>query len=178
MGQAKDVFRNFFSLFLLFPFSRNRKEQKERIGKGSRRGLLGCLILPFSSLPCLFDIYFFSVAARAILGGCCNCFEWLQQRFQIAVAATQNSYRSRFAQMQDDALHLSWREAPDSGMIAQLKQFGFQHAMKVDPPPKLQGRCPTAEMGAVKLGKFAYPVGSYREGRLFHEKIGFIFLMY
>ena len=80
--------------------------------------------------------------------------------------------------MQDDALHLSWREAPDSGMIAQLKQFGFQYTMKVDPPPKLQGRCPTAEMGAVKLGKFAYPVGSYREGRLFHEKIGFIFLRY
>lgn len=80
--------------------------------------------------------------------------------------------------MQDDALHLSWCEAPDSGMIAQLKQFGFQHAMKIDPPPKLEGRCPTAEMGAVKLGKFAYPIGSYREGRLFHKKIGFILLRY
>lgn len=78
--------------------------------------------------------------------------------------------------MQDDALHLSWREAPDSGMIAQLKQFGFQYAMKVDPPPKLQGCRPAAEMGAVKLGKFAYPVGSYREGRLFHKKICFILL--
>lgn len=81
MGQAKDVFRNFFSLFLLFPLSRSRKEQKERIGKGFRRGLLGCLILPFSSLPCLFDIYFFSVAARATLGGCCSRFRWLLQLF-------------------------------------------------------------------------------------------------
>ena len=96
MGQAKYVFRNFFSLFLLFPFSRNRKEQKERIGKGSRRGLLGCLILPFSSLPCLL-IYIsfpwlpepFWVATAVVSSGCCNCFEWLQQRFQIAVAATE-----------------------------------------------------------------------------------------
>lgn len=96
MGQAKDVFRNFFSLFLLFPLSRSRKEQKERIGKGSRRGLLGCLILPFSSLPC-FLIYIsfrwlpepLCVAAAVVSGGCCNCFEWLQQRFQIAVAATE-----------------------------------------------------------------------------------------
>ena len=77
MGQAKDVFRNFFSLFLLFPLSRNRKEQKERVGKGSRRGLLGCLILPFSSLPCLFDIYFFWFSSKGIMAslgvGICVC---------------------------------------------------------------------------------------------------------
>ena len=127
MGQAKDIFRNFFSLFLLFPLSRNRKEQKERVGKGSRRGLLGCLILPFSSLPCLLIYNSFRwlpeplcVAVAVVSGGCCNCFEWLQQRFQIAAAATENSDRSGFSQMQDDALHLSWREAPRTGMIAEF----------------------------------------------------------
>ena len=80
--------------------------------------------------------------------------------------------------MFDDAFHLAGGETPDSGMIPQFNQFGFQYAMIIDPPPKLQDRSPAAEVRAVECRQFAYSVGPYREGRLFHKMDGFILLRY
>ena len=80
--------------------------------------------------------------------------------------------------MFDDAFHLAGCETPDSGMIPQFDQFGFQYAMIIDPPPKLQDRSPAAEVRAVECRQFAYSVGSYNEGRLFHKILTFNTLRY
>lgn len=70
--------------------------------------------------------------------------------------------------MFDNTLHLPGGKAPDSRMISQLAQFRFQYAMIIDPPPKLQNRCPTAQMRVVKHCQLTYPISPYRKGRLFH----------
>ena len=80
--------------------------------------------------------------------------------------------------MFDNASDLSGREASYAGMIAQFEQFRFQYAMIVYPPPKLQNRRPAGQVRAVECCQFAYSVGSYREGCLFHKMNGFIYLRY
>ena len=80
--------------------------------------------------------------------------------------------------MFDNTFYLAGRKASYAGTEAQLKQFRFQYAMIIDPPPKLQDRSPAAEVRAVKCRQFAYSVGPYREGCLFHKMYGFILLRY
>ncbi len=70
--------------------------------------------------------------------------------------------------MFDNTFYLAGRKASYTGTEAQFKQFRFQYAMIIDPPPKLHNRSSVTHMRAVKLCQLTYSVGSYFEGCLFH----------
>lgn len=122
------------------------------------------------------------MAAAPVFSGCGSYFYRLPQPQKTVAAVIPciflPSDSSGFSQVFDDTFHLFRREAPDAGAIAQLDQFRFQHAMIIDPPPQLQDGRPAAQVGAVKCRQFADPVGSYREGCLFHNMNRFISLRY
>jgi len=109
------------------------------------------------------------LAATAVSFGCSGYRKWLRQPVKTVAAAI---FSSRFSQMLDDTFYLAGRKASYTGMEAQFKQFRFQYAMIIYPSPKLHNRSSATQVGAVKLSQLAYSIGSYFEGRLFHNMNG------